>query len=100
MNFQEMLQQAEKLKEEMQRRQEELAGQIFEGEAGAGMVQASVNGKHEVVSITIDPESAPLDDLPMLQNLIQGALNNALDKSRQAAQGLLSQMLMGGLPFK
>ncbi|MBI4124420.1 MAG: YbaB/EbfC family nucleoid-associated protein [Deltaproteobacteria bacterium] len=96
MDFKDLLKQADQLKEVLKKRQEELGAKEFEGEAGAGMVKAVVNGKQEVLSVTIDPQSAPLNDLPMLEDLIRGAVNAAMEKARAEAQGFLSQFMPGG----
>lgn len=96
MNMQQLMQQAKKLQNDLQRKQEDLAKQTFEATAGGGMVTAVVTGGQEVVSLKIDPELVTADDIEMLQDLVVAATNEALKKSRDAAQGLLGGM-MGGM---
>lgn len=97
MDFQDLLKQAERLKEEMGKQQEELAKKIFEGQSGGGMVVARVNGKQEVVSLKIDPELIKSQDLSMIEDLVIGALNAAFAKAKVEVQGLFSKMMTGGL---
>lgn len=68
----------------------------FEGEAGAGMVKVRVNGRQEVLSVSIDPQLTPLNDLSLLEDLIRGAVNAAMEKARAQVQDLFSQMIPGG----
>lgn len=98
MDFGELFKKAQELKETVSKQQEELAKKFFEGEAGGGMVKATVNGKQEVVSLTIDPELVTIKDIPMLQDLVVGAINEAFAKARKEVQGLLSQMMLGKNP--
>lgn len=93
-NFTNLLKQAGQMRENMTRLQEELAGRTFEGDAGAGMVRAVVNGRSELVDIKIEP--AALGDVERLEELIKGAISTA---SRRAQEGVKSELakLTGGL---
>jgi len=95
-NLGDLVKQAQRLKVEMERLQEEAAAKRVEGTSGGGMVTVVCNGRGEVVEVKIDREVAGQDDLEMLQDLIVAAANDALRKSRE----LLSQemgRLTGGL---
>ena len=73
-----------KLREEMEQMQQRLAQITAEGDAGAGMVKATVNGKLELVRLTLSEEAAKSGDREMLEDLIKGAVNQALTRARQA----------------
>ena len=65
MNQAAMMKQAQKMQQEMLRMQEEQEKKTFTAKSGGGMVTASVNGKHELVELTIDPEAVDPDDVEM-----------------------------------
>jgi DNA-binding YbaB/EbfC family protein len=95
-NLGDLVKQAQRVKAEMERIQEEVAAKRVEGTAGGGMVAVVCNGRGEVLEVKIDREVAGSDDLEMLQDLIVAATNDALRKSRE----LLTQemgRLAGGL---
>jgi hypothetical protein len=77
-NMGNMMKQVQKMQKEMLKMQEELQQRVLEAASGGGMVRAEVNGKKEVVSITIDPEAVDPDDVEMLQDLILAAVNEGL----------------------
>lgn len=93
--FGDLVKQAQKVKAEVERIQEEAASIRVEGSAGGGMVTVVANGRGEVLEVRIDPEVLK-EDLEMLQDLIVAAANEALRKSREF---LTQQMgrLAGGL---
>jgi DNA-binding YbaB/EbfC family protein len=70
-----------RIREEMERFQENLGQLSAEGDAGAGMVRVRVNGRMEVLSCRITEEA--LKDREMLEDLVRGATNAALDKMRR-----------------
>jgi DNA-binding protein, YbaB/EbfC family len=74
---------AQQMQQEMLRVQNELEATIVEGSAGGGVVTATVTGKQEVVSITIDPSAVDPSDVEMLQDLVVAAVNDAIRVSRQ-----------------
>ncbi len=69
-----------KIREEMGKLQERLGQIVAEGDAGAGMVKAIVNGHLEVQHVTISDEAFKMNDKEMLEDLITSALNHALKK--------------------
>lgn len=91
-----MMKQAQKMQQEMLKMQQEMETKAYEATAGGGVVTASVNGKHELVSIAIDPEAVDPEDVEMLQDLVVSAVNEAL---RQAGEAMDKSMegVTGGL---
>ena len=101
MNQMAMMKQAQKMQQEMLRMQEELENKTFAATTGGGMVTATVNGKHEVVSLAINPEAVDPDDVEMLQDMVIGAVNEALraadNESANNMAKLTGGMNLGGL---
>ncbi len=91
-----MMKQAQKLQAKMMEMQAELGNRTVSAQAGGGMVEAVVNGKQELVSLRIDPEVVAPDDVEMLQDLIQAAINEALNRSREMMAAEMSK-LTGGM---
>ena len=94
-----LVKQAQRMKAEMERIQEEAASKRVEGTSGGGMVTVVCNGRGEVVEVKIDREVAGPDDLEMLQDLIVAAANDALRKSRELLTKEMGRLTGGlGLP--
>jgi len=88
-----------KLQEQMGQMQEALAQVSAEGDAGAGMVKARVNGKFEVVALSISEEAMKLNDREMLEDLIRAAVNQAMTRARQAVHEETTKLAANmGLP--
>ena len=96
MNQSAMLKQAQKMQQEMLRMQQEQESKTFTASAGGGMVSATVNGKHELVSLTIKPEAVDPDDVEMLQDTVIAAVNEAMRTADNEAANNMSR-LTGGL---
>ena len=96
MNQAAMMKQAQKMQQEMLRMQEEMENKTYTAAAGGGMVKASVNGKHEVVALEINPEAVDPDDVEMLQDMIIAAVNEAMRTADNDAANNMSR-LTGGL---
>jgi DNA-binding YbaB/EbfC family protein len=92
-NLQKMAQQ---MQQEMLRIQGELETMEVSGSAGGGVVNATVTGKQELVSVTIDPAAVDPSDVEMLQDLIVAAVNDALRASRDLAEQKMAAVT-GGL---
>jgi hypothetical protein len=95
-NLGNIMQQAKKIQERLANVQEERAEKTIEGSAGGGMVTVVANGRQEVVSIKIEPEVVNADDVEMLQDLVQAAVNDALRKSQEMVQQEMAK-ITGGL---
>ena len=87
---------AQQMQQAMARVQSELEAATVEGSSGGGAVNATVTGKQEVVSITIDPSAVDPDDVEMLQDLVVAAVNDALRASRELAEQKMAAVT-GGL---
>ena len=96
MNQAAMMKQAQKMQQEMLRKQQEQETKTFTAAAGGGMVKATVNGKHQVVDVQINPEAVDPDDVEMLQDMVIAAVNEAMRTADAAAQNNMSK-LTGGL---
>ena len=90
------MRQAQKLQDQIQKMQEEMADRTVEASSGGGMVTVVTNGKQDVVSIKIDPEVVNKDDVEMLEDLIVAAVNEAKKRSQELMAGELGK-LTGGL---
>ena len=96
MNQAAMMKQAQKMQQDLLRMQEEQENKTYTAKAGGGMVSATVNGKHEVVSLEINPEAVDPDDVEMLQDMVIAAINEAMrNADADAAQNM--SRLTGGL---
>ena len=96
MNQAAMMKQAQKMQQEMLRMQQEQEAKTFSAKAGGGMVSATVNGKHELVNLEINPEAVDPDDVEMLQDMVIAAVNEALRTADAEAANNMSR-LTGGL---
>lgn len=99
MNIQEMMRQAQKMKEKIEKVQAEAAKKTAEGTAGGGMVVAVANGAGELVSVKVEREVVNPDDVEMLQDLMVAAANQALTRARELVQEEVGKVTGGlGLP--
>ena len=73
-NMQQLARQAQKLQQQMTKMQEELDAREFEATSGGGMVTAKVNGKRELLAISIKPEAVDPDDVEMLEDMVMACL--------------------------
>lgn len=98
-DMKQLMKQAQTMQAEMERRQKALAEQQFTATSGGGMVTATINGKHEVVALKIDPSIITRDDPEMLEDLVIAAVNEGVRQASEAAQSDMQGMLggMGGL---
>jgi DNA-binding YbaB/EbfC family protein len=91
-----MMKQMQKMQAKMEEMQRQLEETEVEGSSGGGMVKVVVNGKSEVVSLSIDPEVVDPDDVEMLQDLVMAAINQAREKVQELQSEQMSS-LTGGL---
>ncbi len=96
MDMKSLMKQAQQMQAEMAKVQDEMNRKVFEASAGGGMITVKMNGKHELISVSIDKSIVTPDDTSMLEDLIVAATNEAVKKSNEEMQGVLSGM-MGGL---
>jgi DNA-binding YbaB/EbfC family protein len=101
--MQRMMKEAQKMAAEMQKAQESLADIEVEGSAGGGAVRVTATGDQRVTRVVIDPDmfdGAPdADDVEMLADTVTAAVNDALNKAREAQEETLGPIAggMGGL---
>ena len=95
-----MIKQAQKMQQDMMRMQQELQEKEYKAAAGGGVVSATVNGKHELKDLVIDPDAVDPDDVEMLQDMIMAAVNEAMRAADGDAANSMSKFTGGmGLPF-
>jgi nucleoid-associated protein EbfC len=90
-----------KMQEEMGKLQGRISQIVVEGDAGGGMVKAKVNGQMEVVACVLSDELMAMNDKELLEDLVRAAINQAIQKARQAVAEETSKMASGmgfGLP--
>jgi DNA-binding YbaB/EbfC family protein len=89
-----LMKQAQKMQADLQRAQEEIARAEVTGEAGGGLVKVTMNGRHEVRRVQIDP-SLVGDDREMLEDLVAAACNDAAHRVEQMMQERMSGLTAG-----
>lgn len=95
-NVSNVIKQAQKMQEEMEKVQSELEDKTVEASSGGGMVTVSVSGKKEILSIKIKPEVVDPEDIETLEDLVMVAVNDAIKKADEMmAEGMSS--ITGGL---
>ncbi len=91
-----ILQQAQKMQEEMKKVQDSLAAITVEGSAGGGMVKVTANCKLEILSVKIEPSILQENDQEMLEDLIIAAVNQAIQNAQKRAEEEMKKVT-GGL---
>lgn len=91
-----ILKQAQQMHAKISQLQEEMAGKSVEASSGGGMVKIVMNGRQEVLSVTIDPEVVNREETEMLQDLIAAAVNEAIRKSHEMMEEEMKKVT-GGL---
>ncbi len=97
-NMFDMIRQAQVMKEKMAEFQKQLESQSFTGTSGGGAVSVTVNGKHDVQKVVIDPKLAASGDVEMLQELLRTAINEAGHEVNAKLKAEVSKMTGGLLP--
>jgi hypothetical protein len=104
--MQQLLQQAQKMQQDLANAQEELARTEVDGRAGGGLVKATVTGSGELRGLVIDPRAVDPEDTETLADLVVAAVQAANENAQRLQQqklGPLAQGLGGagipGLPF-
>ena len=93
-----MMKQAQKMQENMQKAQEELANMEVTGQAGGGLVSVVMTGRHDVRRVSID-SSLMEEDKEMLEDLLAAAVNDSVRQIEKVSQERMSSMTQGmGLP--
>ena len=89
-----MMKQAQKMQEDMQKAQQEIADMTIDGQSGGGLVKVTMNGQHELVKVAID-DSLIGDDKDMLEDLVAAAVNDAAQKLTAASAAKMSGLTSG-----
>jgi DNA-binding YbaB/EbfC family protein len=89
-----LMQQAQRMQENLKRAQDELAQVEVSGQAGGGMVQVTMTARMEVRRVRIDPKLAS-DDLEMLEDLVAAAVNDAVNKANEETQKRMADATAG-----
>ena len=91
-----LLEQAQKMQEQLMEAQAAAAEQVIEGQAGGGVVKVRVTGAMEFESVTIDPQAVDPDDVEMLQDLVLAAIHDAVGRVQELQQQSLGGLGLGG----
>ena len=98
--MQSMLRQAQKMQEDMAAAQAELEEKEYTATAGGGMVTATVDGKHHIRSLELNPEAVDPEDTEMLADMIMAAVNEAVRKAQADSEETMGKLTGGiNLPF-
>ncbi|HZP66913.1 MAG TPA: YbaB/EbfC family nucleoid-associated protein [Rudaea sp.] len=89
-----LMQQAQRMQENLKRAQEELAKLEVTGQSGGGMVSVVMNGRHEVRRVNIDRKLFA-DDPEMAEDLVAAAINDAVNKIAEAGRKQMSEVAGG-----
>ena len=96
-----LMQEAQRIQQEMKRVQTELAERTVDGSAGGGMVTVRVNGLQELVSVKIDRAVVKPEEVDLLEDLVVAAVSQAMRKSQEMAKqaygGLTGGLTIPGL---
>lgn len=96
MNQAAMLKQVQKMQQEMLQMQQDQENKTFTAKSGGGAVSATVNGKHTLTELTIQPDAVDPDDVEMLQDMVIAAVNEAMRMADNEATENMSR-LTGGM---
>jgi nucleoid-associated protein EbfC len=95
-NMNQMMQQVQQMQAQMMKAQEGLKDEVVEASAGGGMVRVKVSGALELKELRIDPEAVDPEDVELLQDMVQAAVNEAF-RSAQALAASKMDQAAGGL---
>lgn len=98
-DFNALLQQAQRMQEELMRSQSQLAVQRMEASSGGGMVSVVFSGARELLSVKIDPNAIDASDPSLLQDLLVAAINQGLQKVKDLEEAEMRKTASSmGLP--
>jgi len=96
MNLNKLMKQAQKMQEQMARRQAELEQKVVEVSAGGGKVKVTANGAGDVIAIKIDKEIVDPNDVEFLEEIVLSGVKQAIEQGKALAQSEMSR-ITGGL---
>lgn len=94
-NLGELMKQAQQMQSNIQKAQQELASLRVTGTSGAGLVKIVMTGRYDVESVVLDESIVTSDDIPMLQDLIAAAINDATRKVESTSKEKMSSLMSG-----
>ena len=94
-NLGQLMKQAQQMQQKMATLQKELEARELESSAGGGMVKIKINGKQEILELTIDKECVDPNDVDMLQDLVKTAVNQAVKESQDMVSQAMSKVTGG-----
>ena len=97
-NIQQLMQQAQRMQQQMAQKQAELAEKTVTAQSGGGMVTATVNGAHELLELSIDPDVIDPEDKEMLEDMVVAAVNQAMQQAEEMAQQELGKLISSTPP--
>ena len=98
-NLGDMVRQAARMRKDMESAQEDLKGRYVSGDAGGGLIEVTLNGRQDLMKITIDPKAlgkGTPDDVSLLEDMIVAAVSQGMEKSRALMKEELDRVT-GGL---
>jgi DNA-binding YbaB/EbfC family protein len=95
-NMNQMMRQVQQMQADMMKAQEELKSEVVEASAGGGMVTVKVSGELELRELKIDPEAVDPEDVELLQDMVQAAVNEGLRAAQELAANKMGAVT-GGL---
>ena len=95
-NMQQLIRQAQKLQEAMEKDREALENSVVNASSGGGMVEVKMNGKREIVALSIKPEAVDPDDVEMLEDLVMACINDANHQIDELAKKMMPE-IPGGM---
>ena len=99
-NMMKLMKQAASMQKDMEKLQSELAEQTIEFSSGGGMVTVTARGDLSIAGIKIDPKVVDADDVEMLEDLVQAAVDGALKKSKEMSADAMGKLTGGmGMPL-
>lgn len=93
-NLNRLLDEAQKMQDRMKKAQEELIQLIVEGKSGGGMVKVKMNGRHDVIKVTI-ARSLLNEEVEMLEDLVAAAVNDAVRQVEKVSKDKINQLTAG-----
>lgn len=93
-DFNELMKQAQQMQEQFKEAQQNLANLVVEGQSGAGLVSIKINGRHDVVGVSID-NSIMSEDKSFVEDLIAAAFNDAVRKLEEKSKETMGSMAGG-----
>ena len=93
-DFNELMKQAQKMQEQFKEAQQNLANLVVEGQSGAGLVSVKINGRHDVVAVSLD-DSVMSEDKSFVEDLVAAAFNDAVRKLEEKSKETMGSMAGG-----